>query len=326
VPIVVPLVALDVLVLVLWTIAAALAIALIMKEVGNVFRGVPIVGGAIAGAVGAVAQAISWSVGKLESGIDKLIGAAWHLLAHYMDTLWHQIEGQASLLTQFAQMILKLIHAHALLRALVHKAVGTAQAVLPRVKRLEREWHGIEHRVKVLERDIAKGIGHDLRIQVKALEQDVTKLENKVIPSIRSIANTAEADVSALRKWIADNALVAGSAALVGAVAWALGRLGLGGLRCNSLLNSLKNRGCGLWKGLEDLLGLFIDAVALTHLCDLPRWIEELFSPLLGELTSLISGAANSLCAQANKDWATLSVSNGPLPPQQTLYLPDNFG
>jgi hypothetical protein len=106
----------------------------------------------------------------------------------------------------------------------------------------------------------------------------------------------------------------------------ALGALGLGGLRCSTLLGSLSKRGCGLWKGLEDLLGLLIDAVALTHLCDLPKWIDELVSPIFGELTALISSAANSLCAASNPNWASLNVANGPLPPAQTLYLPDHFG
>jgi hypothetical protein len=324
VPIVVPLVALDVLVLVLWTIAAALAIALIMKEIGKVFSGIPVVGGAIAGAVNAVAQAVTWAVGKIETGIDKLIGAAWHLLAHYMDVLWHQIEGQASLLTQFAQMILNLTHAHALLRALVHRAVGTAQAILPRVKSLEREWHGIEHRVKVLERDIAKGIGHDLRIQVKALEREVTTIESKVIPKVESAEQALARDISALGDYIRSNFVSTATDAITAAVAVALGAMGLSGLRCNSLLNSLKNRGCGFWNGLEDLLGLFVDTLLLTNVCELLPILETVVSDVADPLVIALTDIGAGLCSGGIGAAPPLKVPALSLPanPGLTLNLP----
>lgn len=315
-----------VVVLVLWVIAAALAISLIMAKIGDIFRGIPVVGGYIAGAVESVAQGIANVCGKLEHGIDGLIGASWHWMARYLDRTWHHMVADAHLGFRLAEAIGGHIYDLSGLRALVDALTKAWHGIEHGVKVLQREFHGIERRVKALERSIAEGIGHDLRVEIKALEHEVTKIDHKIIPAIRSEVATAEADVSALQKWVTDHALLVGTTALTGAVAWALSQLGLGGLRCPSFLRSLGNRGCGLWNGIEDLLGLFIDAVLLSHLCDLPKWIEELFSPLLGELTGLISSAASSLCAQANSHWAKLEVANGPLPPPQTLYLPDNFG
>jgi hypothetical protein len=129
VPIVLPLLALDVLVLVLWTIAAALAIALIMRKVGDVFRYVPIVGDAIAGAVDSVAQVISNAAGSLEHGADKLAGAAWHQLARYMDHLWAQLVSHSHLYVEITQELLRHAYALTRLRALVHR--DTESAPLP---------------------------------------------------------------------------------------------------------------------------------------------------------------------------------------------------
>jgi hypothetical protein len=273
VPIVLPLLALDVLVIVLWTIALALAIALIMRKVGDVFRYVPIVGGAIAGAVDSVAQVISNAAGSLEHGADKLAGAAWHQLARYMDHLWSQLVAHSHLYIEITHELVRHAYALTRLRSLVHKAVATAEAFIPRVKALEREWHGIEHRVKALEQEWTKGIGHDLRIHVKALEHALGRVEHKVIPNIRSIADKAEADVIALRKWVKDNALVAGTAAFTGAVAWALASLGLGWLRCDSNPFNNNKRACGLWDDLAGLLGL-VTAVLVAE--DFEKLVREM--------------------------------------------------
>lgn len=323
-PLVAPLVALDVLVLVLWTIAAALAIALIMRKIGDVFRAVPVVGGYIAGAVDSVAQTISWAAGKLESGVDKAIGAAWHLCARYLDHLWSHLVASSGVLVHLAQLVSRLIHSLAHIRALIHHATGAIAHVVPRVKTLEREWHGIEHRVKTLERQIARGIGHDLRIHVKALERELGRVEHRVIPSIRSIADTAESEVTALRKWVEDHTLEAGTAAFAGAVVWALGRLGLGGLRCNSLLNSMNKRGCGLWNGIEDLLGLFVDTLLLTNVCTLVPVLESAVSTVADPLVIALTDVGAGLCSGGIGPAPALQVPALSLPasPGFTLDLP----
>lgn len=311
---VVAVVALEVLVLTLVTIALAHAAFKLMAAIGVKLSDLPFPFNQLAGPVTALASVISNALGKLEQGIDHLIGASWHLLASFLDHQWRHLVWSAHLFAGYGEWLWRLTHSHAITKHLVTGLIGGAHSVGAAVKTLEKEYHGIEHRVKTLERDIAKGIGHDLRIQVAGIEQDITKLENKVIPNIRADVATAEGDVTALRKWITANFPAVGTDAFVGAIAAALSLLGLGGLRCNSLLNSLKNRGCGLWNGLEDLLGLFVDAFALTHLCDLPKWINEILGPFEGELVNLISSAANAVCAQPPSGWAEL-----PAPP---LSLP----
>lgn len=281
-PIVAPLVELGVLALVLWAVASALAVALLMRYIGDVFRRIPVVGGYIAGAADSVAQAISYAAGKLEHGVDRLIGASWHLLARYMDHLWHHLEGQAGFLVHMAETALGLTHAHVHLKSIVHKAVGAVGHVVPRVKRLEKEWHGIEHRVRELARELHKGIGHDLRIHVKALERALGRVEHRVIPNIRSIAQGAEHEVTSLRKWVKDHALIAGTAAFAGSVAWALSRLGLGWLRCSTNPFNNNKRACALWGDLAGLLGLVTTVLIAEDFEQLVREMQTLEGEAIG--------------------------------------------
>lgn len=255
-PIVVPLLALDVLVLVLWAIAIALAIALIMRKVGDVFRHVPVVGGAIAGAVESVAQAISNAAGSLEHGVDKLAGAAWHQLARYMDHLWNHLVWSSGVLLQSAEHLLGLTHAHAALKATVHAGRGSISAVRSRVKTLEREYTHLRNREKALEDQVAKGIGNDIRIHVKALERKVTGIESRAIPGLRAGIKTAEGEVADLRnfiKAIPGTRYLEWAAGIVGAVL-SIEILNL--LRCPQAKNVSNQRGCSMWSALDDLLGL----------------------------------------------------------------------
>lgn len=318
-PIVAPLVALDVLVLVLWCIAVALAIALVMTKISDVLAGVPWVGGKLSDAVQSMARKISSAAGALEGGIDHLIGGAWHQLSRYLDHLLRNFVAHSSVFLQLAHIVGRLVHANGALRALVHGVTGVAHGVNAAVRHLEREYHGIEHRVKALERAIGHGIGNDVRTAVKALERELSGIEKRVIPGLRDGIATAEADLSDLERWLGvkiGTKWLDWASALVLA---GLGALGLGGLRCNSLLNSLSNRGCGLWNALEDLLGLFADAIIFADLCQLTAWINEVFSPIEGLVVGLISDAANAACAQPPGDFATFAASPGTLPPTQSL-------
>jgi len=276
VPIVVPLVALDVLVVVLWTIAAALAIALIMNKLSAILDGVPWVGGKLSSAAKSMAQAISNAAGTLEAGIDHLIGGAWHALSRYIDSLWHQLTTQAHLIALLAHLVGRLVHDVVGMRHLVHGASRALHVVLHRFVVIGHELDRLGHRVKVLERDFSRGIGHDLRIRIKALEKEYTRLRDTVIPNVRGIAQEAEQGVTDLRKWVTDNVPLVGTAAFAGAVAWALGHLGLSWLRCNSNPFNRSKNPCGLWSELDDLLGLAVLTVGALEFETLVRTAQSL--------------------------------------------------
>lgn len=311
-----PLVLLAVL---FFALALAFVLEDMIKNIANVVRGITLVGGYLAGALDAIARAISSALGAIEHGIDGLIGAAWHLFASYLDRTWHQLEAQASLLAHLAELVGNGIYNISGLRGLVHGVLRTVHGIEAGVKTLEREYHGIEHRVKVLEHSIAGDIGNDVRSQVKALEKEVTGIESGVIPSLRSGIKTAEGEVTQLENFIKAIPGTNYLAWAAGIVASALGLASLSSFICNEFKN-ITNRGCSnLWGGLDNLLSLFIDGIILTNLCTIIPETVTFFGLVEGEITGLISQAADAFCAKPPSGWVTLDVAPSTRPPAQTF-------
>jgi len=314
VPIVVPLVGLDLLVVVLWAIATALAIALVMDKLSGILAGVPWIGGKLSDAAASMAKAVTNAAGTLEHGVDSIIGGAWHQLARYLDKLLNQFEAHSAVILHLAKIVGHLAYSHSGLSAAVKAASRVAHAALHLGHTLQREYHGIEHRVKTLEQKVGAGIGHDLRTEVKALEQELHGIEKQVIPGLRQGIDTAEGELSDLERWLGVKAGLKFSDWATALVASALAALGLGGLRCSTLGNLLGKRGCGLWQGLDDLLSLLFDAAIFVDLCALLPELETLFAEFEAPLVGLIASAADAACAHPPAGWVELA------PP--TLSLP----
>lgn len=313
-PIVVPLVALDVLVVALWCIATALAIALVMDKLSAILAGVPWVGGKLSDAVKSMAKAVTNAAGTLESGIDSVIGGAWHQLSRYLDKMFNQFEAHSAVILHLAKIVGHLAYTHSGLSSAVKAVSRTAHAALRLAHTLEREYKGIEHRVKTIERTLGHGIGDDVRAHVKALERTVHGIEKRVIPGLRHGIDVAEGEVTDLERWLGVKAGLSNLEWATALVATALAALGLGGLRCSTLGNLFGKRGCSLWSGLDDLLGLLFDAVIFTNLCDVLPAVETLFAPLEAPFVELIATAADAVCAQPSAGWVELSAPPLSLP------------
>lgn len=302
-----------------FVLALALVIEDMIKHVADVVRGIQVVGGYLAGALDSIARAISSTAGAIESGIDHIVGGTWHLLASYLDRTWNQLEAHSSVIQHLAELVGRGLYSITGLRSLVHAAVRTIHGIEHGVKTLERDFKGIEHDVRTIERSIAHGIGNDVLPRIRSLERSLAHVETKVIPAVEGAETALQNDLTQLGEYIRSNFLSSATDAVTAAVAVALSALGLGGLRCSNLLSSLSNRGCGLWSGLEDLLGLFIDAVILTDLCAILPDAVTAFGLVEGELTGLISQAADAVCAQPPAGWVELSVAPSQTPPPQAF-------
>jgi hypothetical protein len=281
----------------------------------------PGVGDWIASQLHALEQSILNGLGVAEHAIDSAVGASFHALARQLDWLWDELKKHANLVVLLAGLLLGTIFDLKALKHATNAVTRGASNIFKAVKALERTYHGIEGRVKSLEQDWSKGIGHDLRIQVRALEGEVGSIEHTVMPAIQADVGAIPADLADVRAWVDQNFVSLTKRGLIAAVVTALGYLGLSGLRCSSLTNMLSKRACGMWSDLEGLLGLFADAIILTHLCDLPKWINEIFGPVEGFVVDLISSAAVAACAAPNPAWDTFDVvvPNTTLPPSQAL-------
>ena len=317
--VVLPLVAVDVLVTVLFALACALLIAVILREVAKLVNGLPAIGPSLAGAINGMDAKITGALWAAVHGSLALIGASWHALARLLDTSWHLLENYALGYVQLAELVAKLVYSHSGLSYLVHHAESALHGIEHGVKRLEREWHGIEAKVKRLERDAGHGIDRVARdIATKALSE-YRGIDQLITTRIPAEIDAAEAQTAALARFVGAIPGVNYLEWAAGIATAALGAEILNGLKCSSLLSSLNKRGCGLFSGLEDILGLLIDGLILTDLCNVLPEAEKIFAEFEAPLVALISDAANAVCAQPPKGWATPSVTYGSLPPAQTL-------
>ena len=230
---------------------------------------IPLLGGALRGALSAVEQSISQALGSVEHGIDKLMGASFHRFAELNLWLWREIRGHASLLAQIASFIPGLGNVVAGLRALVHHFEHTNAHQGAKLKALDRELRGIEHEVKELKRDLSRGIGHDLRIHIKALEKELGHIEHKTIPAIQSDVATTDNAISNLYDWAKGKADLIGIGTFAGAVAAVLSKLGLDWIKCKEAKHLYDQRGCAMWSDLANLLGIAFIGAEIASLDEL---------------------------------------------------------
>jgi hypothetical protein len=296
-------------------IAVAALLGFLIATLGSI----PIIGGAVKGVIKDTENAISHALGKAEHAVDKAIGATWHFFTRLNEWIWREIKLHAGDVLAVAQVLVPALASLRQLWQMFHSQTRTATHTGARVKTLEREYHGIERELKHIERELSKGIGEDVLPRVKTLEREVATVEHQTIPRIRSDVATVEGDITALADWVQKNTLVAGSTALVGAVAWALGKLGASGITCRSFGNLFSKWSCGLWSVLDGLLGLVVSSLLLTHVCDFLPVLEAAFGDVVGPLVTLLVDVPIGACETPPSGWAALNVATGPLPPAQTL-------
>lgn len=253
-------------------LALAFLITQIIRAAVRPLGGIPGIGHLITGAADSMAQAITNVLGHIVGGIDRHVGASIGWVATQVDNLASAIKRPALVLLESATLLGAIVSAIHALKALVHSAGHIAGSILPRVKTLEKEYHGIEHRVKTLEKDIGKGIGNDVRVHIRALEREVHGIEKGVIPGLRAGIRTAEGEVTQLENFIK---AIPGTRYLdwaAGIVTAALGIVGLDWIACRNRNNVNGKSGCALWDDIAGLLGL---AIVTGLALDLPKLIEE---------------------------------------------------
>lgn len=241
---------------------------------------IPVIGNSLASPFEAIAASLTRFLGSVEDGIDRLIGAMFHILAAQFEWLWREIKSHAALLGLVSPLLAAAVYAIEHLRALVHSAHSVASSVGHAVKTLEKEFHGIEHRVKVLEREIGAGIGNDVRTSIDHLLKWEKAAQAELAADAKAIAQTIPAEIGALRDFLG---IKSGSDYLswaAGIVTAALGLSIFNWFRCDNARNMANNRGCSAWGALDDLLGLLALGIA-----------AENFDTLVHEAQDLTEGA-----------------------------------
>jgi hypothetical protein len=226
----------------------------VLGALAGIFSFLPFFSGVTVGAIRSFEQ---WLVNGLGHGISKIegsIGHQWHNLARVAHYWWNVTVRMAHATWEIAHALGRFaltfdVH-HLLrdLRKLVHIGRATATTAL--------------HRVIRLEHTVTRTVAHGVYPRLRSLEHKVERTLPREIRSARALAREAEDGVARLWAWtrsIGDNP------AIVAAVATAIAALGLVGidlLRCAESGNVASKRGCSVWTGLDDLLGLLALGIA----------------------------------------------------------------
>lgn len=292
-----PLLEIAVLLVALLAIALAQQLNNILKAVADLIPSVHGVFDPLKSAIMSMAQGISYVLGKAEAGVDAAIGASWHLLAHYMDKLWQQIEREAIGYLRLSELVAKLVYHYSGLRSLVHYSTATLHGIEHGVKTLERKFHGIEARLKRLEHDVAKGIGNDVRTGLRDLRTEVKGIEGTVTTTIPNAIDYAEAQTTALGRFIGAIPGVSYLDWVKGLALAGLAALGLDWIKCEEGKSLYKQRGCGMWNDLGNVFGWLVDLFIVTEVCDVLPLLDTAVSEIATPFVVALTDAGAGLCA-----------------------------
>lgn len=244
-----------------------------MVKLGQQMQNVPGIGGLIASAARAIGHGISVAFSAILGGVESIVGGTFHAAASLFDLTWHVIRGGPAVIAQIARVVGTLAYHVTGLHALVVYVHSFVHEINRVVTRLNREYVGIEHGIKTIEHELAKGIGEDLIPRVKHLERKLAHIENKTIPAIEGVAGQAEADAQTALGKINAIPWNVNWKTWADAITAGLSLVGLHWLFCRLNPFNRNDNACGQLGDLADLLGLIVaveaalDFDALVHEC-----------------------------------------------------------
>ena len=258
-------------------------------------------------------NAISHWAGRAVQGIDATIGTAFHALALTVDRIGATLELVGTFSVEIAHAVgsaVSLGHLATIVRDIRHEIHAVSAAADHAIAQALANAKGL-----------AKDLVHPLLKRLQALEHTVHHVLDRRVAHALHLAEQAEADAQTAITQIAGAITPADVVAFAGAVAYSLTTLGVGQLTCNSAQNLMKNRQCGLWGGLDDLLNLLFDAVLFVDLCSIIPEVTTLFGEFEQPLTELISSAANAACAHPPSSFESVPALSLALPPNPGFSL-----
>lgn len=217
----------------------------LFKAGSGAFGWIPGIGGWIKGELHTIEQRIVHVMSEAATAVDARIGDAWHRLARIVDWVGREIKSHANLLAMLAALIVGT-PTNLLVRTVageLRRLIHAASAAVPSL------WH----RLASLEHRLTHALGADVLPRLRAIDRALDHVIARDIPGLRTRERTLARDLTALRKWVRAHTVEAGSLAFAGAVAVALGRLGIGWARCNNV-GRLGKAACGMNPNLLESL------------------------------------------------------------------------
>jgi hypothetical protein len=228
-----------------------------------------------------VEQKISHALGSAERSLDSYVAWSWHHMAHLYVWLGHEVASGAETTWQLAQQARHFLMAretyHAIHVATIPLKAGQAT--------LRQDQHNRATEAAALQKSVAQGVYPRLKVG----ESGLGKVISRDLPGIRAEAKAAERAAANSWRWFRTHPKTAVTGAFLGAVAFALGKLGGGWIRCKPW-RRIGHAVCGLPMSLiEGLLGL---GLAFAVVID-PRKTAELAVGVEDAMESIIRKIAD---------------------------------
>ncbi|HJR01518.1 MAG TPA: hypothetical protein VKA83_07805, partial [Methylomirabilota bacterium] len=199
--------------------------------------------------------------------VSKFAGAQLTHATAYLNTmtsLWKQTyraqQAEAEATSSFAAAVEQAIPREA--RKAAHPALVRSRTALKHADHANAHAGAVGHALNAFKSRVNPRIAHATHAVDVTLPRDIARVRSREEAlsrdqaRLRERTNALEDGALDLWKWIRTHPLSATTGVFAGAVAIALGRLGLGGLRCRNFTNLLKREGCGFGTLLGRLLPL----------------------------------------------------------------------
>lgn len=213
-----------------------------------------------------IEQKVSNYIGTAERGIDAHIASSYHKLAGIIRSIPSRLVDEAGLLL-------------GVVAALVLLPTWTAVKYLIRVATapLRSAVADLNHDVRRL-RGGVKELGHLLKHttwgRIAALAALIAGVLEHDLPGIRHREKAIARDLARLKRWVRHRRVALTTGAFLGAFVWALGKLGIGWIRCSNWRRIGKTV-CGLPRSrIDALLGLLAGAFVLAEIRTVARFAE----------------------------------------------------
>lgn len=252
----------------------------------------------------AIESAVSWVLGNARGFVSHWALASVKPVARWLDGLtelhrrtYAQMSGLATDTANAMQMFRHHVIPHevaakvAPVATVANHASKTASTALTRTTALSETFTNT-HRAQVkLNVRYSHAIDIALPRQIGAINTEIDRLRTDQT-KLRERTSSLENGATKTWEWIRTHPLSLVTGAFAGAVAIALQRIDLGGLRCRNFTNLLKNYGCGLGTLLGRLLPL---AVFLTVAFDFEDFVKasRAVAVGLGDAVASIEGTFN---------------------------------
>lgn len=226
---------------------------------------IPWLGSRISGDLHRIEQRMTHALGAVAFALQYGVGAMFHGLASLMQQLVDSIEGNAALIWQIAHYLPGLATVAQLVdvaRGLAHANHATVAGTRAVTRVIHDVTRVVTHTTTRVNTTVAR---------VQAIPADV--LLPGALSGVRGRVRAIEDELASLRKRVGISGRTALEGVGVGALAYALGRLGMSWARCSNV-GRLGRRACGMDANL--LESLLADTLLVVGTLSLVEFAEEM--------------------------------------------------